>query len=264
MKRIGIDAGGSLIKLSYEEKGQLHLKTYSLDEKEKLTSWLHMLAPDAYLYGTGGKWSDLKDLFSHKKETVEEFPALVRGTNYLLDTEGNRLREYVLVSIGTGTSIFSVKGEQFERILGTGIGGGTWMGLGSLLSNQKTFQGLVEESKNGNRRMSDLLVKDIYGTNAPLSVELTAANFGNAHRSEGATTSDHLQALHQMIGEVIISLAGTVLQQKNMKDIVFIGSTLQGNEPLKIVLMSFKESLSYHPIFLDRGSHAGAVGAMLT
>lgn len=33
MDRIGIDAGGTLIKIAYEEHGKLHVKTYPIQEK---------------------------------------------------------------------------------------------------------------------------------------------------------------------------------------------------------------------------------------
>lgn len=265
MKRIGLDAGGSLIKLSYEEKGQLHLKTYQLNEKEKLTSWLQILAPQATIYGTGGNWNGIQKALQQQTEHVDEFPALIRGTNFLLEKEKHRLDEYILISMGTGTSIFHVKNEAFERIDGTGIGGGTWMGLGMLLAGEKTFQELVQASSEGNHEKSDLLVNDIYGKeNAPLNGGLTAANFGKAHLSKEATSSDHLRALTQMIGEVTLTLVSASTQQTGVEDIVFVGSTLEGNKPLQEVLNHFHHILTYRPVFLEEGAYAGAIGAMIT
>ena len=265
MNKIGIDAGGSLIKLNYEEKGQIHFKTYPLKELEKLTNWLQWIAPQATIYGTGGNWRLVKEKLHQPNEDIDEFTALVKGTNYLLETEKKRLDEYILVSIGTGTSIFHVNRQEFSRVVGTGIGGGTWMGIGNLLAGEKTFAELVKLSLDGNHKRSDLLVQDIYGLdNAPLTNELTAANFGKEHLTKDATVNDQLRALTQMIGEVILTLTGTVIQQINVTDVVFTGSTLEGNTPLQEVFTSFHDVLTYQPIFLEKGAYAGAVGAMIS
>lgn len=264
MNRIGIDAGGSLIKLAYEEAGRLHVKTYDYTEKDRLSQWLQLLTPQAAVNGTGGKWNDVAASLKLNTQSIDEFPAIVSGTNYLLEETNQRLNEYILVSIGTGTSIFHVEQDSFERLLGSGIGGGTWLGLGSLIAKGKTFRELVELSATGDHENSDLLVKDIYQMDdAPLTGELTAANFGKAHLPGDKSEADHLQALTQLIGEVIVSLAGTVAASKTINHIVFVGSTLRGNQPLRDVLSSFQEMFSYKPIFLEKGAYAGAIGALL-
>lgn len=264
MRKIGIDAGGSLIKLAYEENGKIHMKKYTYDEKENLLNWLQILASDAMILGTGGRFKELEQFINIKKETVDEFSAVVRGTDYFLDKEGHSFKEYILVNIGTGTSIFHVRDHSFERITGTGIGGGTWLGLGSLLANGNNFYELNELAKTGDRLKCDLLVKDIYGDlDSPLAGEMTAANFGKAHLSTDQTINDQLRALAQMIGEVIVSLAGNAALGKKIGEIVFIGSTLEGNSIFRDVLASFQQLLPYRPIFVRDGAYAGAVGSIL-
>lgn len=263
MIRIGIDAGGSLIKVAYEEKGNLHVKTYAIEEKTALTDWLTMLAPNATLYGTGGKWPELSAKFQHRKQTVDEFTALVNGTKYLLDVNRIQCKEFILTSIGTGTSIFYVNENSFERVVGSGIGGGTWMGLGSLITNSNNFRELVNLAAKGNHQKSDLLVKDIYVTEqAPLLGDLTAANFGKAHLDGEITAADHAAALNQLIAEVILSLIGQVITTKDVQQLVFIGSTLKGNLPLQNAITSFQEILPFEAVFLDKGAYAGAIGAL--
>ena len=45
---------------------------------------------------------------------------------------------YLLVNIGSGVSILKVESEEeFERVGGTATGGGTFWGLGSLLTKAK-------------------------------------------------------------------------------------------------------------------------------
>jgi len=263
MNKIGIDAGGTLIKIAYEENQSLHVKTYPNQEIDQLVQWLKLVSPDSTLHLTGGKSSFISMSATQHIEHMEEFQALVNGTRYLLEQEGHEQNEeYVVVNIGTGTSIFHVTGNTFSRITGTGIGGGTLMGLGSLISGQTKFTELVKLASLGNHEQSDLLVKDIYATDAPLIGNITAANFGKAHAQEVAI-EDHMAALIQLIGEAILLLAGQVAQQKNVKRIVFVGGALNGNKPLQHVLSRFQDMIPYQPIFLEKGAFAGAIGALL-
>ncbi|MFC4023524.1 type II pantothenate kinase [Oceanobacillus longus] len=265
MRRIGIDAGGSLIKLAYEESGRLHVKTYPNQDREQLLQWLTSVAPDATLHVTGGKSGYLAMTATQRTRYVDEFQAIIEGTRYLLDQEKHSpSNEYIIVSIGTGTSIFHVTPTHYERLSGSGIGGGTFMGLGSLITGEKDFFKLVELAAKGDHKNSDLLVKDIYAPDeAPLFGDLTAANFGKAHDNDSATTEDHMTALIQLIGETIILLAGQAAIAKNTQKIVFVGSTLDRNKALQDVLSSFQDRMAYVPVFLSRGPYAGAIGSLL-
>ena len=53
--------------------------------------------------------------------------------------------------------------SSYERIGGTSLGGGTFWGLGSLLTSAKAFDELLDLASEGDHRNVDLLVKDIYG-----------------------------------------------------------------------------------------------------
>ncbi|WP_010647990.1 pantothenate kinase [Oceanobacillus massiliensis] len=182
----------------------------------------------------------------------------------MLEENHKRSSDYILVSIGTGSSIFHVTAADSERIAGSGIGGGTLMGLGSLIAGNKDFAALTQLASKGNHEHSDLLVKDIYAPNEPpVPGSLTAANFGKAHVNSSATVEDHLAALMQLIGETILSLAWQAAVSKQIRQIIFVGSTLTGNTPLKNVLGSFQETLLYEPLFPQKGAYAGAIGAML-
>ncbi|GJV47757.1 zinc finger, CCHC-type containing protein [Tanacetum coccineum] len=69
-----------------------------------------------------------------------------------------------LVNIGSGISMIKVDGDgKFKRVSGTSIGGGTFWGLGKLLTKCKSFDALLEMSHEGNNKVIDMLVGDIYG-----------------------------------------------------------------------------------------------------
>ena len=262
MKKIGIDAGGSLIKVVYREGERLHFKMFPVSELEQVIHWLRIFAPRAEIRITGGKGANLQAALQQEVIFVDEFEAMTRGDRLLLDEEQYLVHNFVLVSIGTGTSIYYVSGESFERVMGTGIGGGTLMGLGTLIGGRLSFQEIVERAQKGDRKNSDLLVRDIYEKmDSPLLEDLTAANFGKAHWNNRADVSDHLAALIQLIGETITLLASSVAREKGTEHIVFAGGTLIANQPLKRVILEFKSMLNYEPVFLKKGPYAGAIGA---
>ena len=68
-------------------------------------------------------------------------------------------------------SPFQVESDSsYERIGGTSLGGGTFWGLGSLLTGATGFDELLDLASNGDHRNVDLLVKDIYGKDVNVRV----------------------------------------------------------------------------------------------
>ena len=68
------------------------------------------------------------------------------------------------LSPDAGVSILKVESDdKFERIGGTATGGGTFWGLGKLLTKAKDFDNLLELAAIGDHRKVDMLVRDIYG-----------------------------------------------------------------------------------------------------
>lgn len=263
--KIGIDAGGSLVKVAYQEKGNLHIKTFSNQDLEEVMKWLTLLSPEASLFITGGKASILQSNMRNSSFMVNEFEAVVTGTRYLLQENHVLDEEFILVNIGTGTSIFHVTSDSYERVLGSGIGGGTLMGLGYLITQHTDFQTFTSMASLGDKRNSDLLVRDIYyPEEPPIYGDLTASNLGKIHLNKEASPHDYMASVMQLIGETIILLARQAAFTKQVSKIIFIGGTIAHNKALQDVFLSFKDMMSYEPIFLEKGTHAGAVGALLS
>ena len=110
---------------------------------------------------------DSIDLHLHK---CDEMDCLVNGSNFLLKVvpdeaytfldnsrhfapianNNGDLFPYLLVSIGSGVSVIKVDGiDQWERVSGTNLGGGTFVGLGRLLTGCSSFDELLELSRLG-------------------------------------------------------------------------------------------------------------------
>ncbi|MGE6752959.1 type II pantothenate kinase [Rossellomorea sp. NPDC071047] len=259
MSVIGVDAGGTLTKVVYEENGRLHYKTFTSEQQGSVLQWLTIPAQNHKLYITGGKAEKWAEAFPQVR-IVGEFKAVCRGAKLLLKEEKNDLNQFILINIGTGTSIFKVDENGCERLLGSGLGGGTLMGLGGLLTGESDYYELVRLSKEGKRELVDLSVGDVYETmNSPVPQHLTAANFAKGDSS--SKKEDKLRALTNLIAETIILLASQASQAHNIEHFVFIGSTLKSNPALKEDLIQFQDMLSYTPLFPEKGAYAGSLGA---
>ncbi|WP_047982203.1 type II pantothenate kinase [Ornithinibacillus contaminans] len=265
VSKIGIDAGGTLVKVAYEEQKQLHLKTFPTHKIDQAIQWLQVQAPSTELILTGGQAGHIKRISRNTCHLIDEFQAATLGARYLLHVEkGLTNEDFVLVNIGTGTSFFHVTPDSYERVLGTGIGGGTLMGLGRVISGKQDFHELTLMAEKGDNRNSDLLVRDIYAPDEPpIFGDFTAANFGKAHLNEHATTDDYVASLMQLIAETIILLAGQLASEKQVSKIVFVGSTVTNNKALQAILRNSRKLMPFEPIFLEKGSHAGAIGALM-
>lgn len=245
--KIGIDAGGALIKIAYYENDILRVKTFSIREWKQVTQWLTILPPDALLHITGGRGALLQRQMQQQSYLIDEFQSLVDGVRFLIKQEKAIPldEEVILVSVGTSTSIFHLTSDAYVRLLGSGIGGGTLMGLGTIISGNGSFRSIIEQAAKGNNKASDLLIKDIDSSkNTSFVGEWTAANFGKVYEADRASTNDYMASLIQMIGETIVTFAVQAAITHHIHKILFVGSTLNSNEPLKKVLTSFQPMLS--------------------
>jgi len=265
VKRIGIDAGGSLIKLAIEETDRFTFKKYPIAQLEEAARWLAMISQQAEINLTGGKADFLKQKFFSNARIVKEFDAVCEGANFLIKKTGMKMdQRFLLVNIGTGTSWYVIDGENTERIMGSGIGGGTLMGLGALLSGKTEYSQLVEEAKVGNRGNVDLLVKDIYHpAQPPIEGNLTASNFAKVATGIAHTESDKLAALVNMIAETIVLLSIQAAELSQSTGVVYIGSTLIGNSKLRTILEEFSTKVGLAPYFLADGEYCGAIGSLI-
>ena len=111
-----------------------------------------------------------------------------------LDLGGQQLYPYMLCNIGSGVSILHVIDENnYERVSGTALGGGTFFGLAKLLTKLKSFNECMEEAAVGDETTVNMLVKDIYGGRYGLELpgDFTASFFGKVG---GSTRSNHKES----------------------------------------------------------------------
>uniref|UniRef100_A0A8C5J5Z8 4'-phosphopantetheine phosphatase n=1 Tax=Junco hyemalis TaxID=40217 RepID=A0A8C5J5Z8_JUNHY len=207
---------------------------------------------------TGGGAYKFKDLIEKKlglkvdKEDV--MTCLIKGCNFVLrniphevfayqkdsDTEFRfqtnhpNIFPYLLVNIGSGVSIVKVESEdKFEWIGGSSIGGGTFWGLGALLTKTKKFDELLQLASKGQHTNVDMLVKDVYGgacQTLGLSGNLIASSFGKSTTADKEfSKEDMAKSLLHMISNDIGQLACLHAKLHNLDKIYFGGFFIRGH-----------------------------------
>lgn len=53
--KVGIDAGGSLVKIAYQDNKRMQYKKYQLTELDQAMTWLKMISPGLKVALTGGR-----------------------------------------------------------------------------------------------------------------------------------------------------------------------------------------------------------------
>ena len=134
------------------------------------------------------------------------------GRRIFLDRkEGEDLYPYLLVNVGSGTSILLVEGpETFRRVSGSTIGGGTYLGLSILLTSIKEFDQISKLQKDGRVAAVDLLVRDIYGEHEldaiGLSGDTIASSFGKVAREARKADGEKAFAAEDITRSLLIMI----------------------------------------------------------
>ena len=266
---IGIDTGGTLTKLAYlNEQQELTLTGFPSNEMDLVKEWLEQHPQVEEIGLTGGRTEQLRDVLKTMKsiEYIVEFEATLKGVRYLLEKDGHAIEQSIITNIGTGTSIHYMDGNAHARVGGTGVGGGTLIGLSTIMTGISDFDTIKSHAVQGQREGIDLLVKDIYqGMDTPISGTLTASNFGKVGITESRNFAkqDVLATTQGLVGEVITTLSIQLAEQYKAEHIVYIGSTLTDNEQLKRVIEYYTILKKHTPVFLADCGYSGAIGALL-
>ena len=272
---IGIDIGGSTTKI---------IGFREVDGKKQWIEPQIIVANDPLTatYGAFGRFTDenglsLSDISrvmitgvgaSHIKGSlygldcrrVEEFQCIGLGGSYL-----SGLDNALIVSMGTGTAIVhAMKENTFEYIGGTGVGGGTLVGLSKLLLNVDGVMDMEKLAMNGNLDNVDLKIKDLVKGDAlmELSRDLTASNFANF--SSSATREDIARGIMNLIFETVGMVSVFAARSRKVDNIVLTGSVTNLAE-CKRKYDEFN-NLGYGVKFVipERSGFATAIGAALS
>lgn len=265
---VGIDIGGSTTK-AVALKGNEILGISEMPSSDPLATSIGLLGKLLVTMGcslhdveimaiAGGRSSQLPDnILGLRVVKVNEIVAA--GTGGIVLTE---LDEAMVVSMGTGTALIEVRenGRRIRHIGGTGVGGGTLLGLARKMLGISDISVLVEMAEKGDSKNVDLTVGDIVGNGIGiLSAEMTASNLGRV--GDTSSPEDLAAGITNLVGEVVASVSFLAASKLGLEDkVVLVGRVAKLPPVLKSirrVLLSF----GVKPVVPKLPEYAVAVGA---
>lgn len=226
---IGIDVGGSTTKIIGVDKKEIK-HPMLVTATDPITSLFGAFGK--YIYDNGISLNEIEKvmltgvgsayvnqpLYGLPTARTDEFLANGLGAHH-----GSRLKDLIVVSMGTGTSFVKVEGTNIDHIGGIGIGGGTILGLSRLLLKTHDIRHVVEMAKKGAIENINLQIQDICNAPLPgLPLDATASTFGkaDANASSEDIATGIIQMVLQSIGQSVILAA----LNSPIKDFILIGN----------------------------------------
>ncbi|MFW6311654.1 MAG: type II pantothenate kinase [Nanoarchaeota archaeon] len=205
--------------------------------------------------GVGSSYIE-KNLFGLETIKVNEFKAIGLGGTYLSNRDKS-----IVVSMGTGTAIVKVDKGQVKHLGGTGVGGGTLMGLSKSLLKTTSFDNIIEMGEKGRVANVDLQLGDIsQSTIGSLQKEITVSNFGKS--DDKSSKEDHAASIINMVFQTIGMMSIFAAKIENDTNIVFTGKLAKikmGREILNnLIALKFFEGNFDFPKYAEYSTAIGA------
>ena len=212
---------------------------------------------------TGGKHLNLGDeIESTKIIHVNEIDAVGEGA---MDLSGlSNENPTIIVSAGSGTACILAQDGKYMHCSGTGVGGGTVLGLSKLLLDTTDPTEIAELAKLGNESGVDLILEDVVsGPIGELPSDTTAVNFGKISKIDSDISKQDIAAgIVNLVGQTAARIATSVATTFNAKEIVVVGRSPSFNG-LKNSLEQAAAIMGFSPHFPENGEYASALGALL-
>lgn len=187
---------------------------------------------------------------------VDEFQSIGLGGRYISGC-GNA----IIVSMGTGTAFVEVKGEAIRHLGGTGVGGGTLLGLCDKMLGVRNVSHIVRMAEEGSLSNVDLTIGDISGASlSNMDEETTASNFGKL--SDMATPQDLALGVCNMVFQTVGTLAAFAARGCGLGDVVLTGNLARLPMARK-VFTDFEKLYDVRFIIPEYADFATALGAAL-
>jgi type II pantothenate kinase len=265
---IGIDIGSTTTKAVSIEDGKVtrKIKTRALDAVTSATGALGKLVLEngikinaiEKIEITGAGSSKIKnDIFGIPTGRVNEIEAIGIGGMFL-----SGMQNIIITNIGTGTVIIEAGERGIFHFGGSGVGGGTILGLAKKLLPTAQFSDIMELAKDGRVNQVDLLLGDITDTSISfLSGDSTASNFGKM--LDTASCGDIAMAIINMVYQVIGVLSVFAARARNSSRVIVTGRG-SNNVIGQKVLAEISKMYGIEFIYPDFAEYTTAIGAGLS
>lgn len=194
------------------------------------------------------------NIFGIPTKKIDEITAVGIGGMYLAKQDN-----IIITNIGTGTVIIEANREKIIHYGGSGVGGGTIVGLSKKMLGIENIDTVVNMASLGDLGKVDLLLEDITDKNVSfLDRETTAANFGKMLETSGK--SDIALGILNMVYQVIGVLSVFAARSKNITKVVVTGNG-SGNPIGQNILASVTKMYGVTFEYPEDAEYATAIGA---
>ncbi|MDR2103136.1 MAG: pantothenate kinase [Treponema sp.] len=265
---IGIDIGSTTTKAVSIESGGVvkKVKTKGADAvtsatgafgKMILENDIKMTDIEKIMITGAGAAKIKNDIFGISTKKVDEITAIGIGGMFLSGKD-----DIIITNIGTGTAVIEAKKDRISHLGGSGVGGGTILGLSKKLLMTSDFSNIMELADAGNLKQVDLLLEDIMETDISfLNRESTASNFGKM--LDTARSEDIALGIINLVYQVIGMISVFAARSKNLNSVVITGNG--SNNPIGKNILSLITGM--HNIYFEYpvdAEYTTAIGAGLS
>jgi type II pantothenate kinase len=226
---IGIDIGSTITKAVSIENGEVirKIKTKAADAVTSATGAfgkmilgheINMKDIQGIMITGAGASKIKNDIFGIPTVKIDEIQAIGIGGIFLSGKQ-----HIIIANIGTGTAVIEAGPDSISHLGGSGVGGGTILGLAKKLLPITDFNGIMELAETGDLGQVDLLLEDIMETDISfLDKKATASNFGKMLDTAGS--GDIALGIVNLVYQVIGMLAVFAAKSRNTGQVVVTGN----------------------------------------
>ncbi len=261
---LGMDLGGSAVKVVGMEGEKLCLTHYEHNSPRTASRILRELlereglksgdVAGVAVTGLGAERCDIEKT-GLPFARVPELPSIGRGAAFLAGVD-----RAVVASFGTGTAFIRADGDSFTHLGGTGVGGGTLVGLGGRILGCRDPEEIDRMARTGDLGRVDLTIGDLCSGGGSLPADMTASNLAKAGAE--STAADWAAGILNLVLQVVGSMAVFCAKGCGLDTVVVTG-TPAALPAARAAYEKFQEMYGLRFLVPDRGRFATAMGAAL-
>jgi len=178
------------------------------------------LCPGMVIGVTGGRYRDLPDqIAGYQIKKVNEMRALGLGGLALSGLDSG-----LVVSAGTGVAMVAARGSEVKHVTGSGVGGGTLLGLSKLILGTTDAREIDALALDGDAAAVDIMLAEAVGGEiGRLPSNANAVNLGKLDQANGFSQENLAAGLVRLVAQVIAVIAINAANSVDLDSIIMVG-----------------------------------------